>query len=187
MKHQGLGVKIAVNDEGEAYGMIQYVPIEFSTVKGEDLYFVDCIWVHGYKEGVGNLQKTGTGIALLKAAEEDVQSRGAKGLVVWGLAIPFWMKASWYKKVDKNGIAVLLWKPFAEDAKSPKCYKEVKRPQAKANPNKVTVFVFYHSKCQVPVIALERVKRAVATFGDQVLFFKESIFFINILFSSDIF
>lgn len=174
MKHKGLGVKIAVDDEGKAYGMIQYVPIEYSTAEGEDLYFIDCIWVHGYKEGVGNYQKTGTGIALLEAAEADVISRGAKGLVAWGLSMPFWMKASWYKKrgykkVDKNGMAVLLWKKFTEDAKTPKWYKEVKRPKANAHPNQVTVVVFYHSKCQVPVIALERVKRAAATFGDKVV------------------
>ena len=50
------------------------------------------------KQGVGNMQKRGTGIALLAAAEEDVKSRGADGLVAWGIALPFWMKASWYKK-----------------------------------------------------------------------------------------
>ncbi len=121
MKDKGLRVKLALDDRGEAGGMIQYVPIEYSTVAGNDLYFINCIWVHGYKEGRGNFQKQGMGKALLQAAEADVKAKGAKGIAAWGIWLPFWMKASWFKKqgytrTDRNGIAVLLWKPFNEDA-----------------------------------------------------------------------
>ncbi len=175
MKDNGLGVKIALNDNGEAYGMIQYVPIEYSTANGHNLYFIDCIWVHGYKEGVGNHQKRGTGIELLKAAEEDVLSRGADGIVAWGMALPFWMKGSWYKKqgyikTDKMGISVLLWKPFKDGAQRPHWIKEVKQPKKQANPGKVTVVAFYNGRCQVPLIMLERARRAAASFGDRVIF-----------------
>ena len=131
MKDKGLGVKLAVDDTGEVGGMIQYAPIEYSFIEGKDLYFIYCIWVHGYKKGRGNFQKKGMGTALLDAAENDVKNRGAKGIVAWGIPLPFWMKASWFKKhgytkVDKNGILgeVLLWKPFADDAVPPRLIRK---------------------------------------------------------------
>ena len=49
MKGKGLRVKLALNDEKRPVGMIQYIPIEYSFVQGAELYFVLCIWVHGYK------------------------------------------------------------------------------------------------------------------------------------------
>ena len=121
MKEKGLRVKIAVEDE-KACGMIQYLPAEFSIIEGRDLYFISCIWIHGYKKGVGNHQKKGIGKALLLAAEKDIKSMDQKGVAAWGVSLPFWMRASWfkkqgYKKIDKNGIAVLVWKPFKEDSK----------------------------------------------------------------------
>ena len=62
--------------------------IEHSIIEGKDLYFIYCIWVHGYKKGVGNHQKKGIGKALLQAAEEDAESKGAKGIAAWGLSMP---------------------------------------------------------------------------------------------------
>ena len=132
MKDKGLRVKLAMDDDGKVGGMIQYLPIKHSFVAGKDLYFVNCIWVHGYKkESRGNFQKKGMGKALLQAAETDVKAKGAKGMVTWGIPLPFWMKASWFKKqgytrVDKQGILgnVLLWKPFTEDAIPPKWIKQ---------------------------------------------------------------
>jgi N-acetylglutamate synthase-like GNAT family acetyltransferase len=129
MKDKGLGVKIAVTEDDKVVGMIQYVPLEYSTAEGDNLYFINCIWVHGYKEGVGNFQKKGIGKRLIKAAEEDVRSKGAKGLVAWGLSIPVFMRASWFKKqgyvkVDKQSISVLLWKPFSNDAIPPKMIRQ---------------------------------------------------------------
>ena len=94
-KEQGFRVKLALDDEETVGGMIQYGPIEFSFAEGKDLYFVYCIWVHGYKKGRGNFQKQGMGKALLQAAEEDARQLGAKGMVAWGLSLPFWMRASW--------------------------------------------------------------------------------------------
>ncbi len=67
---------------------------------------------------------------MSQAAENDVKERGIKGLAAWGIPLPFWMKASWFKKhgyikADKQGImgAVLLWKPFTDDAIPPKWIK----------------------------------------------------------------
>ena len=173
MKDQGLGVKLATDDKGTVGGMIQYVPIEYSPAEGQDLYFVPCIWVHGYKKGRGNFQKKGMGKALLKAAEEDVKKRGAKGLVAWGISMPFWMKASWYKKqgyqkVDNLKGAVLLWKPSAEDAQPPRWVHPRQKPQGELG--KVIVTAFHNGCCPAQGLALERARRAAVELGDKVTF-----------------
>lgn len=173
MKDKGLRVKLALDDNGEIGGMIQYLPIEQSFVEGKDLYFVKCIWVHGHKQGRGNFQKKGMGKALLEAAESDVKDKGAKGISAWGLSLPFWMKASWfkkrgYKKVDKQGIQILLWKPFTEDAIPPKLIKQQKKPEK--IPGKVTVTAFINGWCPAQNIVFERAKRAASEYGDKVAF-----------------
>jgi len=175
MKDKGLRVKIALDENGKAGGMIQYIPIEHSFADGKDLYFILCIWVHGYKMGRGNFQKKGMGKALLQAAENDTRDMGSKGIVAWGIPMPFWMKASWYKKqgyskVDQLGFfePVLLWKPFTEDAIPPKWIKRAKKP-AKI-PGKITVTGFINGWCPAQNIVFERAKRAACDSGDQVIF-----------------
>lgn len=173
MKNRGLGVKLVENDDGVIAGMIQYFPIEYSPAEGKDLYFIPCIWVHGHKQGRGNLQKRGLGKALLDAAEEDVKQRGAKGMVAWGLALPIWMKASWYKKqgykkVENMKGAVLVWKPFTDDAEPPQWIKSGASPEKV--PGKVTVTALVNGCCPVGAIAYERAKRAAEEIGDKVVF-----------------
>lgn len=175
MEDKGLGVKIALDDNGKVGGMIQYLPIEYSFAEGESLYFIHCIWVHGYKKGRGNFQKKGMGKALLRAAEEDVKTCGAKGIVAWGIPFPFWMKAAWYKKqgyakVDKQGFfgPVLLWKPFSDDAVPPKWIKRKKKPEKIAG--KVLVTAFINGWCPAQNVVFERAKRASSEFGDKVIF-----------------
>jgi len=173
MKARGLRVLLAKDDRGEVGGMIQYVPIEHSFVDGKDLYFVLCIWVHGHKQGRGNFQKRGMGKTLLRAAEEDARELGAKGMAAWGLWLPFWMKASWFKKqgyikADRHGPAVLLWKPFADGATPPRWFKNERKPEPV--PDKVTVTSFVNGWCMAQNLVYERAKRAAAEFGDKVLF-----------------
>ena len=173
MKDKGLGVKLALDDNGKVGGMIQYIPIEHSFAEGKDLYFINCIWVHGYKEGRGNFQKKGMGKALLQAAEADVKAKGAKGMVAWGISLPFWMKASWFKKqgytkVDKQEGQVLLWKPFTNNAILPKWIKQKKKPEM--TPGKVTVTAFLNGWCPAQNIVFERAKRAASEFRDKVVF-----------------
>jgi GNAT superfamily N-acetyltransferase len=182
MKEKGLRVKLAIEND-KVYGMIQYLPIEHSPIEGTDSYFITCIWVHGYKNGVGNHQKKGIGTALLKAAEDDVKSREYKGIAAWGVSLPFWMKASWfkkqgYKKVDKNGMAVLLWKPFTNTAIPPTWIKEKKKPNKTAN--KVTVTSFINGWCPAQNLVYERAKRASLEFGDQVYFQEINTFDRNV-------
>jgi GNAT superfamily N-acetyltransferase len=71
----------------------------------EGLYFVYCIHVPGHKQGRGNFQGHGMGTALLCAAEEDARRLGAKGMAAWGVWLPFWMKASWFKKHVRPRVA----------------------------------------------------------------------------------
>jgi len=173
MKDRGLRVKLAFNDDGVLGGMIQYLPVEESIVEGRDLYFIPCVWVHGHKQGRGNLQGSGLGTALLEAAKADVRERGAKGLAAWGLALPIWMKASWFRKhgfrkADRQGIALLLWKPFADDAQPPKWIRQRKEPEKHAGC--VTVTGFCNGWCPAQNLTFERAKRASAELGDKVVF-----------------
>jgi GNAT superfamily N-acetyltransferase len=174
-KEKGLGVKLAINDKEEAVGMIQYLPVEHSYAMGKDLYAILCIWVHGYKEGTGNHQKKGIGKALLAAAEEEVRAKGACGMAAWGLSLPFWMKASWfrkqgYSKVDQVGFLgpVLVWKPFVEGAEPPRWVRQQKKPEKE--PGKVTVTGFIQGWCPAQNLAFERAKRAAREYGDKVTF-----------------
>jgi GNAT superfamily N-acetyltransferase len=173
MKDKGLRVKLAIDNNGDVGGMIQYIPIEVSFAEGHDLYFINCIWVHGYEEGRGNFQKRGLGKALLQTAEQDVKEKNAKGIVAWGISLPFWMRASWFKKqgyvkVDKDGMSILLWKPFTQDAIPPKWIKQKKTPQKIQG--KVVVAAFKNGWCPAQNLIFERAKRAVSEFGDEVIF-----------------
>jgi len=173
MRERGLRVKLALDDKGTIGGMIQYVPIEESFVDGRGLYFIHCIWVHGHKKGRGNFQKRGMGKALLAAAEEDARELGAKGMAAWGMALPFFMRASWfkkhgYKKADSVGMQVLLWKPFADDAEPPRWIRDKKKPGLE--PGKVAVTALVNGWCPGMNMAFERAKRAASEFGDKVAF-----------------
>lgn len=172
MRDRGLRVKIAIEGD-QPVGMIQYLPIEHSPAVGEGLYMILCIWVHGHKGGVGNRQGHGTGIALLEAAETDARSLGAKGIAAWGVVIPAWMKAKWfqkhgYRKVDRQGVKALVWKPFAADAEPPRWIPEGKKP--KPVPGQVTVSAFVNGWCPASNVVYERAKRAAESIGDPVVF-----------------
>jgi GNAT superfamily N-acetyltransferase len=174
MKDRGLRVKLAI-DEGKAVGMIHYVPIGESFAEGRDLYFVHCIWVHAHKnKGVGDQRKRGIGKALLEAAEEDVRALGAKGLAVWGVPFPFFIPAAWfkkrgYKKTDRIGILVLLWKPFTDDAEAPRWIRMKEKPGGKIT-GKVAVDAFVHGWCPAQNMTFERAKRAARELGEAVEF-----------------
>jgi N-acetylglutamate synthase-like GNAT family acetyltransferase len=173
MRERGLRVKLALDDAGTVGGMVQYAPIEETFVSGKDLYFILCIWVHSHKVGRGDFRRRGMGKALLAAAEEDARALGAKGIAAWGVALPFWMRASWFRKrgyrvADRDGIRRLLWKSFAGDAVKPKWVKEQKRPAAVSGKVQVTSFV--NGWCPAQNITCERAKRAAAQLGDPVQF-----------------
>lgn len=175
MRDKGLRVKLALDDDGTVGGMIQYVPIEYSSARGTDLYFINCIWIHGHKQGRGDFRGKGMGKALLLAAEADAQSLGVKGLAAWGLILPIWMRASWFKRqgyrvVDREGIMALLWKPFSTEAVAPTWVRQKAHPPL--DPKKVTVTCFCNGWCPAQNLVYERAKRAASDplFSDTVVF-----------------
>ncbi len=172
-KKQGLRVKLARDDENKIVGMIHYVPIEHAPAIGADLYYVYCVWVHGHKEGVGDNQKKGIGKALLEAAEKDAESLGAKGLVAWGITLPFFMRSKWFKKqgyllADRDGMMEMVWKPFRDDAVAPVLLRLKKKPTVKEGV--ITVTCLRNGWCPAQDLSFERMKRASAGFGDLVDF-----------------
>jgi GNAT superfamily N-acetyltransferase len=173
MRDRGLRVKLAIDDERRAVGMIQYVPVEQSIADGRDLYMVLCIWVHGYRRGVGKHQGHGIGSALLTAAEEDAGQLGAKGLAAWGITLPFWMRASWFKKhgyesADRAGIRELVWKRFTPDAEAPRWIAAGPTPEPVAG--QVTMTAFSSGWCQAMNLVHERAKRVAGELGPPVVF-----------------
>ena len=173
MLAKGLRVKLARNDDGVVAGMIHYAPIEHSWAEGEGLYFVYCIWVHVHKQGRGDLRGHGIGTALLQAAEEDAREQGGKGLVTWGLLLPFFMRAGWfkkhgYRKVDRKDIMVLLWKPFTDDAVAPRWIKVKHARKPELVPGKVVVTALAHGWCCGTSGMVERARRISGEFADKV-------------------
>ncbi|MFU8842573.1 MAG: GNAT family N-acetyltransferase [Bacteroidales bacterium] len=175
MKNKGLRVKLGLNEQGVAGGMIQYFPIEHSWIEGEELYFISCIWVHPNKRGAGNFQKKGLGKALLQAAVDDAKASGSKGIVAWGTSLPFWMRANWYKKqgftpVDSTGFLgdLLLWQKFTDDAIPPCWIKPKKKPGTPDT--KVHVTCLTNGWCTAMNLACCRAKDVAGEFGDHVTF-----------------
>ncbi len=172
-RDRGLRVKLTIDDDDRALGMIQYVPIELSPAQGQDLYMILCIWVHGYDQGVGDAQGRGIGTALLAAAEEDARELGAKGIAAWGMHLPVWMKASWFKKhgyqgVDRIGVRELVWKPFVAGAQEPRWVEE--QPVTIGQTGKVEVTAFQSGWCPAANLVYERARRASEELGSEVNF-----------------
>ena len=172
-KKEGLRVKLARSDAGDIVGMIHYVPVDRSPVTGLNLYYIYCIWVHGYSEGVGNYQKKGIGRMLLSAAEEDCRQLGADGIAAWGVRLPFFMRSGWfrkngYRKADRDGIVELVWKPFSDGAEAPGLVRPRKKPAAE--PGCVTVTCFRNGWCPAQNLSCERMRRAAEKYGEKVRF-----------------
>ena len=174
-RDRGLFVKLAQDDDGAVVGMIQALPIEESWIEGEDLDVVLCTWVHGHDEGVGNRQGRGAGTLLLESVEDNARARGRKGVAAWGLGIPVWMKASWYRKhgyrrVDRDGMAVLLLKAFDPAAVEPRWLRRQRTPPpASDGPVEVTCFV--NGWCPVMSISATRAERVCSRYSDDVVTF----------------
>lgn len=173
MRDEGLRVKLAVDDEDRPVGMIQYLPIDRSQMIGEGLYVILCIWVHGHGPGVGDMQGHGIGTVLLNEAERDARMRGATGMAAWGLRLPVWMKASWFRKhgyrtADRDGVRELVWKPFTPTARPPQWIET--HPVPVGEPGAVDVVAYRTGWCPAANLVYERARRASEELGDDVHF-----------------
>ncbi len=180
MKDRGLGAKIVRDTDGTLCGHIQYIPAEFAPLTSGNYYFIYCIWVHGHKQGIGDRRGSGMGTALLQAAEEDIRSRGADGIAAWGVSIPVWMKASWYKKhgyksVQKDGMRQLLWKPLKAEIEPPRWLEIKERPPSAEAEGRVIVTSLFSGICPVTNLAYERSKAVADEFGNNVSFSEVNI------------
>ena len=173
-RDRGLRVKLALDDEDRPLGMVQYVPIELSPAQGEDLYHDP---VHlGARPRARGRRCAGSGGSAprsLAAAEEDARGFGAKGMAAWGLRLPVWMKASWYKKhgyrsVDRIGVRELVWKPFVAEAREPRWVQE--QPVVIGGTGKVEVTAFQSGWCPAANLVHERARRAAEELGSEVHF-----------------
>lgn len=170
-RERGLRVKLARNERNEIVGMIHYAPIERAPAAGKGLYYVYCVWVHGYKKGVGNHQGRGVGTLLLEAAEKDARELGARGMAAWGLTLPFFMRSKWFKRrgyvpADRDGAMELVWKPFEKGAVPPGFLRQRKKPETAKDA--VTVTCLRNGWCPAQNLACERAKRAAAEFPGRV-------------------
>jgi GNAT superfamily N-acetyltransferase len=170
MKEKGIRAKLALDDQGEPRGMIQYGPSELNFINCKNMYFVHCIYIPKIK-GEAKFRKTGMGAALLEAAEQDARAKGADAMMAWGVSMPFWMKASYYKKrgysrADKNGMAVLMWKPFTDKARKPSWDRPLKFPELK--PGKVRVSSFNCGWCTLQNAHAKLTEETAREFGDAV-------------------
>ncbi|MGA2615356.1 MAG: hypothetical protein ABSG38_18110 [Spirochaetia bacterium] len=111
------------------------------------------------------------GKALLKATEDEVRRLGSKGLVVWGVSLPVFMRASWFRKqgyrqVDSHGMMKLLWKSFTTDAIEPKWIRQKRKPAGEAG--RVVVTALRNGWCPGQNLAAERAKRAAGEFKKEL-------------------
>ncbi len=146
LKDKGLCIKIATDNDDNAVGLIHYLPAEYSFIDAKKMYFIPCIWVHGYRDkGVGDQQKQGIGKKLLEAAVNHVKKIGAHGIAAWGLSEAFWMPVAFYKHfgfvtTDKIGIQELVWHPFTKEVKPPKWLKS-RKPKKVEGKTLITAFI----------------------------------------------
>lgn len=168
---KGLRARVLVLDSGEVAALCQTSPIESTHLIGRDLLSILCIWVHGYDHHIGNQQGNGYGRHILETIEDDARESGFAGVTAWGMDFPYWNPVSFYEhmgyeRVDTQGLAVLVWKPWRTGATRPRFRHHLRRPQG--DPNKVSVYVFLHGWCTGACSQCVTAREAVEELGDVV-------------------
>ena len=79
-----------------------------------------------------------------------------------------WMKKNGFEKADQEGWLVLVWKPFSDDAKSPKWIKGAF--EQVPTEGKIKITSFYSGQCPSENGTYFRVKKIADEYGDKVAF-----------------
>jgi hypothetical protein len=79
-----------------------------------------------------------------------------------------WFKKHGYQKVDRNGISVLLWKSFSEEASPPHWIRAKKKPER--IPGKVVVTALANGWCSGTNGMIERAKKISNELGNKVVY-----------------
>ncbi|MBD3163422.1 MAG: hypothetical protein GF346_13100 [Candidatus Eisenbacteria bacterium] len=170
-RDSGLRAKVLILETGEVAGMCQSLPIERSHLLGRDLLAILCIWVHGYDHHIGNRQGNGYGRLILGTIEREARASGFAGVAAWGMDFPYWNPVSFYEhmgyeRADKQGMAVLVWKPFTATAAPPRFHREVRRPEPGAE--KVSVTIFCNGWCTGSCEGCIKTRDAVEGLADRI-------------------
>ena len=150
-KAKGHRARLLVLDHGQIVGLVQYLPIEYSFLVGENLMVILCLWVHGYENHIGVHQGQGYGRFIVDAVEEETRALGLSGVAAWGMDWDInWMPASFfehlgYSRVDQEDKVIVLWKPFSPDVQPP-LLKRLDFPLT-AGTDKVNVTVVANGWC----------------------------------------
>jgi len=119
---QGVRMNIAINENGDRIGFIEYAPAEHAwrPVDAPGYMFIHCMYIYSTDD-----RKQGNGSQMVKKCEEDTKKLGLKGVAVmtsrgpWVATKKLFIKNN-YKVVDKNGRFELCVKKFDESAVDPK-------------------------------------------------------------------
>jgi hypothetical protein len=122
---QGVRMNVAIKENGEKIGFIEYAPAEFAwrPVDAPGYMFIHCIFIYPNKN-----KNQGYGSKMVKKCEEDAKKLGMKGVAVmtskgvWITNKSLFLKNR-YQVVDKNGRFELCIKKFDENTPNPKLLK----------------------------------------------------------------
>lgn len=154
---RGFKMKIAVDDEGYFMGMIEYMPVDVSLqrIHGENIAYIDCIWVLNQHKGKG------VGRALLTACLEDTKK--FDGVATWATNHVIMSKSFFehfgFSVVDEDKTVTIMFKKNKEDAVPPKLLK----PHFKFNLKKdaLNVDLFFNPWCPYSFGVAQKAKRMV--------------------------
>lgn len=132
-------------------GLIEYSPIEETNfpVRGENLAFIDCIWV------IPPFWQKGVAKNLMKELFEKTHARSFSGAAViayakeswWGFFdyMPGWFfKKFGFIQVERDGNSILMLKNY-KDAKPPKFI--LSETKSTSKPGKIKAKLFWNGQC----------------------------------------
>jgi GNAT superfamily N-acetyltransferase len=161
------GVRVLVAYEGASpVGHLEYIPIEAAPrpVKGENLLFIDCLFVEPQKRWHG------VGAHLLDACEAKAREQHLAGLAVIAFPDSLYMPAGFFvehgfvvaQESDCAWLLMKTWQTVTPPEFMPRRY------QPHLVPGKTTVDVFWCSQCPFWAHARDELMKVAHELGGQV-------------------